>query len=278
MTISEEGFSDLKRPAPWTHILTRPLSPRRKRTGNEFAVLAVVNVVTGVLHANTLESPARAKAKTGKSKTRRLQEAHDGQRHRRGTIPVIGTGPTDRVESRPTHPTTFTARQMRIRFVSTGLDTSRSVALPSVTTPSDQNVLPVPTSTDSAVGMGRVAARTTVTVVRTAAKKTAWNSTATIHHRVVIRRGGPAHAKGGQAACHPSRGREDPVQITSGTEKHPPPANDSLTWSVPADRPLYGDDGQINLGKFALTRLRRVPTPARVRDGPEDPQVSWVRF
>jgi transposase len=38
-------------------------------------VLAVVNVVTGVLHANTLESPAKAKAKTGKSKTRRMQEA-----------------------------------------------------------------------------------------------------------------------------------------------------------------------------------------------------------
>jgi transposase len=38
-------------------------------------VLAVVNVVTGVLHANTLESPARAKAKAGKSKTRRMQEA-----------------------------------------------------------------------------------------------------------------------------------------------------------------------------------------------------------
>jgi transposase len=38
-------------------------------------VLAVVNAVTGVLHANTLESPARAKAKTGKSKTRRMQEA-----------------------------------------------------------------------------------------------------------------------------------------------------------------------------------------------------------
>lgn len=38
-------------------------------------VLAVVNVVTGVLHANTLESPARAKAKTGKTKTRRMQEA-----------------------------------------------------------------------------------------------------------------------------------------------------------------------------------------------------------
>jgi transposase len=38
-------------------------------------VLAVVNVVTGVLHANTLESPARSKAKTGKSKVRRMQEA-----------------------------------------------------------------------------------------------------------------------------------------------------------------------------------------------------------
>ena len=38
-------------------------------------VLGVVNVVTGSLHANTLESPARAKQKTGKSKTRRLQEA-----------------------------------------------------------------------------------------------------------------------------------------------------------------------------------------------------------
>jgi transposase len=38
-------------------------------------VLAVVNVVTGVLHTNTLESPAAAKRKTGKSKTRRMQEA-----------------------------------------------------------------------------------------------------------------------------------------------------------------------------------------------------------
>src|SRR3954470_23699339 len=38
-------------------------------------VLAVVNVVTAALHCNTLESPARAKQKTGKSKTRRLQEA-----------------------------------------------------------------------------------------------------------------------------------------------------------------------------------------------------------
>jgi hypothetical protein len=38
-------------------------------------VLAVVNVVSGVLHANTLESPAWSKAKTGKSKVRRMQEA-----------------------------------------------------------------------------------------------------------------------------------------------------------------------------------------------------------
>src|SRR5438270_6605545 len=38
-------------------------------------VLAAVNVVTGVLRANTLESPARSKSKTGKSKVRRMQEA-----------------------------------------------------------------------------------------------------------------------------------------------------------------------------------------------------------
>jgi transposase len=38
-------------------------------------VLAVVKVVTGVLHANTLESPARAKQTTGRSKTRRMQQA-----------------------------------------------------------------------------------------------------------------------------------------------------------------------------------------------------------
>ena len=38
-------------------------------------VLAVVNAVTGVLHSNTLESPARAKRATGRSKTRRMQEA-----------------------------------------------------------------------------------------------------------------------------------------------------------------------------------------------------------
>jgi transposase len=36
---------------------------------------AVVDVVTASLHCNTMESPARAKRTTGKSKTRRMQEA-----------------------------------------------------------------------------------------------------------------------------------------------------------------------------------------------------------
>jgi transposase len=36
---------------------------------------AVINVVTASLHSNLLESPARAKQKTGKSKVRRMQEA-----------------------------------------------------------------------------------------------------------------------------------------------------------------------------------------------------------
>src|SRR3954447_23957840 len=34
-----------------------------------------VQVITGAVHANTLESPKDARRKTGKSKTRRLQEA-----------------------------------------------------------------------------------------------------------------------------------------------------------------------------------------------------------
>jgi transposase len=38
-------------------------------------VFAVVNLVTAAVHANTLESPAKAKRTTGKSKTRRMQEA-----------------------------------------------------------------------------------------------------------------------------------------------------------------------------------------------------------
>jgi hypothetical protein len=38
-------------------------------------VLAVVNLVSAAVHANTLESPKDAKKRTGQSKTRRLQEA-----------------------------------------------------------------------------------------------------------------------------------------------------------------------------------------------------------
>jgi transposase len=54
-------------------------------------VLAVIDVVTGALHANALESPARAKQTTGKSKTRRMQEAFAAHlRH------VARTDPADR--------------------------------------------------------------------------------------------------------------------------------------------------------------------------------------
>ncbi len=38
-------------------------------------VFAVVNLASAALHTNTLESPKDAKKKTGKSKTRRMQEA-----------------------------------------------------------------------------------------------------------------------------------------------------------------------------------------------------------
>jgi DDE superfamily endonuclease len=38
-------------------------------------LLAVVNLVTAAVHSNTLESPKDAKKRTGKAKTRRLQEA-----------------------------------------------------------------------------------------------------------------------------------------------------------------------------------------------------------
>ena len=45
-------------------------------------VFAVVNVITAAVHSNLLESPARAKQVTGKSKTRRMQEAFaDHLRH-----------------------------------------------------------------------------------------------------------------------------------------------------------------------------------------------------
>lgn len=45
-------------------------------------VFGVVNLVSATLHANTLESPQNAQKKTGKSKSRRLQEAFaDHLRH-----------------------------------------------------------------------------------------------------------------------------------------------------------------------------------------------------
>jgi hypothetical protein len=38
-------------------------------------VFAVVNLVSGALHSNTLEAPKGVKERTGQSKNRRLQEA-----------------------------------------------------------------------------------------------------------------------------------------------------------------------------------------------------------
>jgi transposase len=69
-------------------------------------VLAVFNVVTGTLHANTLESPARAKQATGLSKTRRMQGAfaahlrhvarlYPADRHRRVVL-IIDNAPWHR--------------------------------------------------------------------------------------------------------------------------------------------------------------------------------------
>jgi transposase len=56
-------------------------------------VLAVINVITAAVHANLVESPARAKQATGKSKTRRMQEAFAAHlRH------VAGIYPADRHE------------------------------------------------------------------------------------------------------------------------------------------------------------------------------------
>src|SRR3954447_12580303 len=53
-------------------------------------VLAVVNVVTAALHGNILESPARAEQTTGKSKTRRMQEAFaDHLRHVGRSYPKV---------------------------------------------------------------------------------------------------------------------------------------------------------------------------------------------
>ena len=52
-------------------------------------VFAVVNLTTAAVHANTLESPKDAKKKTGKSKTRRMQEAFAAHlRHIARTYPA----------------------------------------------------------------------------------------------------------------------------------------------------------------------------------------------
>src|SRR5262249_36034906 len=69
-------------------------------------VLAVINVVTAAVHANLVESPAKAKQTTGKSKTRRMQEAfavhlrhiariYAADRHQRGVL-IIDNAPWHR--------------------------------------------------------------------------------------------------------------------------------------------------------------------------------------
>lgn len=58
-------------------------------------VFAVVNLVTAAVHANLVDSPKDAKKKTGKSKTRRLQEAfavhlrHVGRMYPAGENPRV---------------------------------------------------------------------------------------------------------------------------------------------------------------------------------------------
>jgi transposase len=58
-------------------------------------VFAVVNLISGALHSNTLESPKDAKKKTGKSKTARMQEAfadhlrHIGRIYPRSKYPEV---------------------------------------------------------------------------------------------------------------------------------------------------------------------------------------------
>lgn len=58
-------------------------------------VFAVINLVSGAVHANTLESPKDAKKKTGQSKNRRMQEAfaahlrHLGRVYPRAAYPRV---------------------------------------------------------------------------------------------------------------------------------------------------------------------------------------------
>jgi hypothetical protein len=59
----------------------RPTAPTRD-CKDLLYVFAVVNLLSGALHSNTLESPKDAKKKTGQSKTRRMQQAFaDHVRH-----------------------------------------------------------------------------------------------------------------------------------------------------------------------------------------------------
>ena len=59
----------------------RPTAPTRD-CKDLLYVFAVVNLLSGALHSNTLESPQNAKKKTGQSKTRRMQQAFaDPLRH-----------------------------------------------------------------------------------------------------------------------------------------------------------------------------------------------------
>jgi transposase len=59
----------------------RPTAPTRD-CKDLLYVFAVINLLSGALHSNTLESPKDAKKKTGQSKTRRMQQAFaDHLRH-----------------------------------------------------------------------------------------------------------------------------------------------------------------------------------------------------
>ncbi len=58
-------------------------------------VFAVVNLVTAAVHANLVDSPKDAKARTGKSKTRRMQEAFAA--HLRHVARMYPAGPHARV-------------------------------------------------------------------------------------------------------------------------------------------------------------------------------------
>jgi transposase len=53
-------------------------------------VFAVVNLVSAAVHANLVDSPKDATAKTGKSKTRRLQEAFAAHLHHVGRMYPVG--------------------------------------------------------------------------------------------------------------------------------------------------------------------------------------------